>query len=116
MFSSVQCMLWYSLHAASHVLCASQCIPHCQSCPTHVMLCCAGAHFVPTCSGEYKQQLVAFLDRFKVADSSAAAAAAGKAKASGSVGSSLASMSLEEAEPQNESAEDAGLTTEAARL
>jgi hypothetical protein len=86
-------------------------------CVTHATLFCAGAHFVPTCSGEYKQQLVAFLDRFKVADSSAAAAAAaGKQKASGSVGSSLASMSLEEAEPQNESAEDAGLTTEAARL
>jgi hypothetical protein len=87
-----------------------------ESCLTHATLFCAGAHFVPTCSGEYKQQLVAFLDRFRVADSSAAAAAAGKAKASGSVGSSLASMSLEEAEPQNESAEDAGLTTETARL
>lgn len=61
--------------------------------------------------------MVAFLDRFKAADSSAgAAAAAGKAKASASVDSSLASMSLEEVEPQNESAEDAGLATEAARL
>lgn len=111
-----QCMLTSSMHASSHLSCVPQCILHCRYL-THDTLCCAGAHFVPTCSGEYKQQLVAFLDRFKAADSSAgAAAAAGKAKASASVGSSLASMSLEEVEPQNESAEDAGLATEAARL
>lgn len=65
-----------------------------------------GAHFVPTCSGEYKQQLVAFLDRFKSDSSTAAAAKA----ASASVGSNLGSVSEadeQQQQPDNEAAEDA---------
>jgi hypothetical protein len=67
---------------------------------------------VPTCSGEYKQQLVAFLDRFKLDAAAAgpqpaAAATAAAAKASASVGSNLGSLA--EDDPANESAEDAGV-------
>lgn len=71
----------------------------------------AGAHFVPTCSGEYKQQLVAFLDGFKSDNGSTAA------KASASVGSNLGSLSeadKQQQQPENEAAEDA--PAEAPRL
>lgn len=69
---------------------------------------------VPTCSGEYKQQLVAFLDRFK-ADSSAADAggkAAARGDASASVGLNVGSLAEEE--PENETAEDSGVPETAA--
>jgi hypothetical protein len=72
-----------------------------------------GAHFVPTCSGDYKQQLAAFLDRFKLEGSTAAAAGQqGTSKASASVGSNLGSLA--EDEPENETAEGAGLSETAA--
>jgi hypothetical protein len=66
---------------------------------------------VPTCSGEYKQQLVAFLDRFKSDNTTAAAKAT-----SASVGSNLGSLSegdeqqqqqQQQQQPDNEAAEDA---------
>lgn len=66
---------------------------------------------MPTCSGEYKQQLVAFLDRFKSDNGSTAAA-----KASTSVGSNLGSLSEADEQPENEAAEDAAAAAEAPRL
>jgi len=71
-----------------------------------------GAHFVPTCSGAYKQQLVEFLDRFKGDVGSKAAAAGQPGLTSASVGSSL--ESLGEQEPEDEAAEGMGLPEAAA--
>lgn len=67
---------------------------------------------MPTCSGTYKQQLVAFLDRFKGSGGSKAAAAGQQGLTSASVGSSL--ESLGEGEPEDEAAEDMGLPEAAA--
>lgn len=68
-----------------------------------------GAHYVPTCTGEVKQQLLAFVDRFQARARTAAAAAGG-----GGAGSSLESMADEQQQQDDDGGEGAGFPEAAA--